>query len=157
MESDLALQELEYPDGHTSQSIYVAMPVESLSENVPSDAKEHLQGAAFAIWTTTPWTIPANMAVAVNADLTYAVVKSEVFLHACPLADSSQTSRLILLQGSDYLSLMLHRRLICTAPLMEAYLAAGIQEICADDWIAIMSASEGWTMGVINCTRHRVE
>ena len=58
----------------------MAMPVESLSDNVPSDAKKHLEGAAFAIWTTTPWTIPANMAVAVNADLTYAVVESEVFL-----------------------------------------------------------------------------
>jgi isoleucyl-tRNA synthetase len=29
---------------------------------------------ALAIWTTTPWTIPANAAVAVNGELTYAVV-----------------------------------------------------------------------------------
>jgi isoleucyl-tRNA synthetase len=28
-----------------------------------------------AIWTTTPWTIPANLGVAVNAELTYAVVE----------------------------------------------------------------------------------
>jgi len=32
---------------------------------------------ALAIWTTTPWTIPANAAVAVNGDLKYAVVSVE--------------------------------------------------------------------------------
>ena len=29
-----------------------------------------------AVWTTTPWTLPANLAVAVNGDLTYALVDS---------------------------------------------------------------------------------
>ena len=37
-------------------------------------------GASLAIWTTTPWTIPANAAVAVNASLQYAVVEVQV----CP-------------------------------------------------------------------------
>ncbi len=45
---------------------------------VPASAAPSLAGAAFAIWTTTPWTIPANLAVAVNGDLTYAVVELEV-------------------------------------------------------------------------------
>jgi hypothetical protein len=36
------------------------------------------QGAGFAIWTTTPWTIPANLAVAVNGSLTYALVAAQV-------------------------------------------------------------------------------
>lgn len=36
------------------------------------------QGASLAIWTTTPWTIPANLAVAVNGDLKYAVVAAQV-------------------------------------------------------------------------------
>src|SRR3546814_4096460 len=31
-------------------------------------------GAAFVIWTTTPWTLPANQAVAANAELDYALV-----------------------------------------------------------------------------------
>lgn len=38
----------------------------------------HVQGAAFAIWTTTPWTIPANLAIAVNDQLEYAVVEAQV-------------------------------------------------------------------------------
>ena len=75
----LTWQELEYPDGHTSQSIYVAMPLESLSEKVSSETRKHLEGASLAIWTTTPWTIPANMAVAVNADLDYIVAEIEVW------------------------------------------------------------------------------
>lgn len=37
-----------------------------------------MQGAAFAIWTTTPWTIPANLAVAVNDQLEYCVVEAKV-------------------------------------------------------------------------------
>jgi len=44
---------------------------------VPEDAKQHLQGAAVAIWTTTGWTIPANQAVAVNDRLQYAVVEAQ--------------------------------------------------------------------------------
>jgi isoleucyl-tRNA synthetase len=56
--------------------------VQSLGDKVPADVASVLSGAgakaAFAIWTTTPWTIPANLAVAVNADLDYCLVKAEV-------------------------------------------------------------------------------
>lgn len=71
----LAEAELEYPEGHTSRSIYVAMPLEALGEGVPAELQSALTGASLAIWTTTPWTIPANLAVAVNGDLEYAVVQ----------------------------------------------------------------------------------
>jgi len=71
----LAEAELEYPEGHTSPSIYVAMPLTAAPENPSRELAEALDSAAFAIWTTTPWTIPANLAVAVNGDLTYTVVK----------------------------------------------------------------------------------
>ena len=71
----LAEAELEYPEGHTSQSIYVAMPLEILAPSLPDDVKAALDGSGVAIWTTTPWTIPANLAVAVNGQLEYAVVK----------------------------------------------------------------------------------
>lgn len=71
-------QELEYPDGHTSRSIYVAMPITDLPEGLSAEHQESLQGAALTIWTTTPWTLPANAAVAVNAELTYCVAQTEV-------------------------------------------------------------------------------
>lgn len=56
------------------------MPITSLGSKVTPESAEAgaLEGAAFAIWTTTPWTIPANLAVAVNDQLTYAVVEAQV-------------------------------------------------------------------------------
>ena len=69
----LAEAELEYPEGHISKSIYVAFEVLE-----PSDALKEFHSdddpLKVSIWTTTPWTIPANMAVAVNPDLSYSVV-----------------------------------------------------------------------------------
>jgi len=53
-----------------------AVWLQSLGPNVPSESSDALQGASFAIWTTTPWTIPANLAVAVNDALQYAVVEA---------------------------------------------------------------------------------
>ena len=71
----LAEAELEYPEGHTSTSVYGTFPVQT----IPDALAPHLDGAAtrelhLAIWTTTPWTLPANVAVAVNPQLDYAVV-----------------------------------------------------------------------------------
>lgn len=71
----LAEAELEYPEGHTSRSIYVAFPVTGLAEALKSTLGEYLLDLGVAVWTTTPWTIPANLAVAVNGDLNYAVVE----------------------------------------------------------------------------------
>ncbi len=56
----LAEAEVEYAD-KTSPSIYVRFPVTSGGP----------QGWGLAIWTTTPWTIPANLAITANADLEY--------------------------------------------------------------------------------------
>ncbi|MDZ8241256.1 MAG: isoleucine--tRNA ligase [Nostoc sp. ChiQUE01a] len=71
----LAEAELEYPEGHVSRSIYVAFPVISLGEGVKSLLGEYLPDLGVAVWTTTPWTIPGNLAVAVNGELAYAVVE----------------------------------------------------------------------------------
>ncbi|MEC4815812.1 MAG: isoleucine--tRNA ligase [Scytonema sp. PMC 1069.18] len=73
----LAEAELEYPEGHTSRSIYAAFPMTSLSEAVKPVLGEFLPELAVAIWTTTPWTIPGNLAVALNPELNYAVVATD--------------------------------------------------------------------------------
>lgn len=70
----LAEAELEYPEGHTSRSIYVSFTLTKLGEKAQSLA-EFMPNLAVAIWTTTPWTIPGNLAVAVNGHLDYAVVE----------------------------------------------------------------------------------
>ena len=67
----LAEAEVEYHD-HTSPSIYVRFPfMDDLSERVPELAE---MPTDVVIWTTTPWTIPANLAVALHPDLTYAAL-----------------------------------------------------------------------------------
>ncbi|MEO0395294.1 MAG: isoleucine--tRNA ligase [Cyanobacteria bacterium P01_A01_bin.137] len=71
----LAEAELEYPEGHTSPSIYVGFPMVSASDTAKAALAPYLDNLGVAIWTTTPWTIPANVAVAVNSDLTYTVVE----------------------------------------------------------------------------------
>ncbi|MEO1005792.1 MAG: isoleucine--tRNA ligase, partial [Cyanobacteria bacterium J06638_38] len=71
----LAEAELEYPEGHTSPSIYVAFPVTELGEDA-AELEPYLPNLKVAIWTTTPWTIPGNLAVAVNEELEYAVAET---------------------------------------------------------------------------------
>ncbi|MEA3360141.1 MAG: isoleucine--tRNA ligase [Thermodesulfobacteriota bacterium] len=67
----LAEAEVEYEDD-TSPSIFVRFPfISDLSETYPVlDGKDIF----IAIWTTTPWTIPANLAVALHPDFTYVAV-----------------------------------------------------------------------------------
>jgi isoleucyl-tRNA synthetase len=71
----LAEAELEYPEGHTSRSLYAAFTMTSLAPSVQPVLEPYLPNLSVAIWTTTPWTIPANLAVAVNPGLTYTVVE----------------------------------------------------------------------------------
>ncbi len=67
----LAEAEVEYEDD-TSPSIYVKFPmISDLTADHPSLAGKDI---FMAIWTTTPWTIPANLAVALHPDLIYVAV-----------------------------------------------------------------------------------
>ena len=63
----LADAEVEYKD-HKSDTIYVSFPVKS------SNIKE-INNCDIVIWTTTPWTIPANKALAYNESLDYSIIK----------------------------------------------------------------------------------
>jgi isoleucyl-tRNA synthetase len=71
----LAEAELEYPEGHTSRSIYAAFKMTKPAEAVKEVLEPFLPDLGVAIWTTTPWTLPGNLAVAVNPELNYAVVQ----------------------------------------------------------------------------------
>ncbi len=63
----LADAEVEYQD-HRSDTIYASFPVKS------SNIKE-LKDSEIVIWTTTPWTIPANKALAYNESLDYLLIE----------------------------------------------------------------------------------
>ena len=71
----LAEAELEYPEGHTSRSLYAAFRMTQPAEALKEALTPFLPDLGVAIWTTTPWTLPGNLAVAVNPELNYAVVQ----------------------------------------------------------------------------------
>jgi isoleucyl-tRNA synthetase len=86
----LAEAEVEYED-HVSDAVYVAFPISKTymstattvfkqeypdASHVEIDSfYEALQGASIVIWTTTPWTIPANRALAYNDFINYGVYR----------------------------------------------------------------------------------
>jgi len=63
----LADAEVEYQD-HKSDTIYVSFPVKS-------SKIDEIDNSDIVIWTTTPWTIPANKALAYNESLDYLIIK----------------------------------------------------------------------------------
>jgi len=104
-ETALADAEVEY-ESHVSNSIYVRFPLLEDAKNIlsfsplPSEARTAGRGVGgegmspntyVVIWTTTPWTIPANLAVAVHPEEDYLLVgmNEDAYLIAEPLAVST--------------------------------------------------------------------
>ncbi len=79
----LAEAEVEYDD-HTSPSIYVKFPLIGNVEGVDGDV-------FVVIWTTTPWTLPANLGISLHPDFEYGFYKAEngeVYLVAVELSEN---------------------------------------------------------------------
>ena len=71
----LAEAELEYNDKHLSPAIYTLFQCKSVGElNQLNIDSEIINNLSVLIWTTTPWTIPANVAIAYNQLFQYAIV-----------------------------------------------------------------------------------
>lgn len=103
-ESSLAEAELEYQDKR-SPSIYVAFKVKDGKDVLDTDT-------SLVIWTTTPWTIPSNMAVAVHPELNYVqfnyeekeyVIAEDLLDTFCDAAgfDKEKVTRTKEVKGSD--------------------------------------------------------
>jgi isoleucyl-tRNA synthetase len=96
-ETALAEAEIEYKD-HVSIAIWVKFQLpagEAQKAQLPTDKPVY-----FVIWTTTPWTIPANLAIAVHPEIDYAVVevtgRAERFIVAASRLDAFlQETRLL--------------------------------------------------------------
>ena len=80
----LAEAEVEYHQ-HTSPSVYVKFPLRSDPALIDESLAE--RKVFFLIWTTTPWTLPANLGIAVNPDFEYAAIENgdEVYIVASEL------------------------------------------------------------------------
>jgi isoleucyl-tRNA synthetase len=90
----LAEAEVEYED-HTSPSIYVKFPLVTsptvLSQTFPGISFPlGIKSVSVVIWTTTPWTLPANQAVCLHDEIDYAFVQvgDEVLIVAEKLLES---------------------------------------------------------------------
>ncbi len=107
-ETALAEAEIEYKD-HTSIAIWVKFAVpteEAIKFGLPSDKPIFV-----LIWTTTPWTIPANLAIALNPAVDYAVVNygderlvvAEALIGSVAMAAKMETSPAVVhsLKGKD--------------------------------------------------------
>ncbi len=84
----LAMAEVEYQDDE-SESIYVKF--DFISDLASKDRIFLGKAISAIIWTTTPWTIPANLAVCVNPEIDYSFVQiaeREVYIVASKLVDT---------------------------------------------------------------------
>ncbi|HNR12529.1 MAG TPA: isoleucine--tRNA ligase [Thermodesulfobacteriota bacterium] len=94
----LAEAEVEYQDDRSS-SIYVAFPlVSDISERLPElTGKKNI---SVVIWTTTPWTIPANLAICVHPDFVYVAVQVQDAIYI--VADGMLKELVLALHWDDY-------------------------------------------------------
>jgi isoleucyl-tRNA synthetase len=115
----LAEAEVEYAD-HASPSIFVRFPV--LPGQAPLEALLGKTPAALVIWTTTPWTLAANLAIVANPELTYVAI---------PVDSPDQTPSIPSRRpGREYL--------IVARELAEGFLAAcAITAPAKDTWIEL--------------------
>jgi isoleucyl-tRNA synthetase len=92
----LAEAEIEYHD-HTSPSVYVRFPLVDGYDGKP---------AALVIWTTTPWTLPANLAIVANPKFTYLAIphKGEQLIVGKDLAEKFSAATSIPLDGATEIS-----------------------------------------------------
>ena len=98
----LAEAEVEYKQ-HTSPSVYVKFPLKS--DPVLIDEALSGKNVSVVIWTTTPWTLPANLGIAVNPDFDYSAIEvgedvyivaselSAAFIETCGFENTSELAR----------------------------------------------------------------
>jgi len=108
----LAEAEVEYKD-KTSPAVYVSFPL------LGEPKHQELKGASLVIWTTTPWTLPANLAIALHPEFDYVVGEytnagedSDVYVIAKPLVAEFESktgyklaNQLAVLKGTEFAGL----------------------------------------------------
>ncbi|MEA1959957.1 MAG: isoleucine--tRNA ligase [Bacillota bacterium] len=113
-ETALAEAEIEYGD-KVSPSIYVKFPIKDGKGFIPEDA-------FVVIWTTTPWTLPANEAISVHPDFEYIVleVNNEKYVIAKGMLE--EVSKILEWEDYNILSSFKGRdidRAVCRHPFMD--------------------------------------
>ncbi|MEC4673250.1 MAG: isoleucine--tRNA ligase, partial [Nitrospirota bacterium] len=137
----LAEAEVEYED-HTSPSIYVKFPIPQESAKTELHSRfgftldPSVTKVAVVIWTTTPWTLPANQAVALHPEIEYAFVQveNEVWIVAEKLLD--QMAKACKLSGVKVLKTAQGKGgfegLLCQRPLSQ-----GLSPVLLGDFVTL--------------------
>lgn len=73
----LAEAELEYNENHISTAVFVKYRMHTLPRGLSTRLGLDADSISAVIWTTTPWTLPANKAIGINPDLDYSIVRSD--------------------------------------------------------------------------------
>ena len=71
----LAEAELEYEDSHKVTAAYVKFPITKLPPILGDNAAVDAAKLFALIWTTTPWTLPANTAIGIRSDMVYTLIE----------------------------------------------------------------------------------
>ena len=80
-ESALAEAEVEY-DNRTSQAVDVAFPLTAIADGYRRfGTPDKALPISLVIWTTTPWTLPANRAIAVHPQMEYVLLQTDGHCH----------------------------------------------------------------------------
>ncbi|MDR3275479.1 MAG: isoleucine--tRNA ligase [Endomicrobium sp.] len=150
-ETAMADAEVEYSN-HNSDSIFVKFKIISLSEILNTN-KAVLKDFSILIWTTTPWTLPANVALAFNKEAEYAVavykfedLKEEKLIIAKVLAENvknkikAKSFEIIFeAKGIDFINIK------CQNPLLENKQSQGITAdfVSMEDGTGIVHVAPG--------------
>ena len=86
----LAEAELEYRDDHISTAAFIKYRLDYTSGSLMKKLGIDSEDVSAVIWTTQPWTLPANKAIGVHEDIEYVIVKSA--LHGLLLLAASRLS-----------------------------------------------------------------
>ncbi len=145
-ETALAEAEVEYED-RTDTSIFVAFPI--IGTPPFAHERDWWDDVSVAVWTTTPWTLPANVAVCLHPDARYALVVTE---------DSSRQQRkLVLLEG-----LIDHVLTACGVKLLKTLQQFSGKDLATrhgDSWTlrCRRPAGDGESVGVTDASVHLEE
>ena len=101
----LAEAELEYKENHMSTAALVKFPLVEIPAHLAKDPLIAGKEVSVVIWTTTPWTLPANAAIAVSDSLEYTIVLSET--HGLLLVSQSRLEYLQSQLGEEELSVII--------------------------------------------------
>ncbi|KAK7430120.1 isoleucine-tRNA ligase [Neonectria magnoliae] len=159
----LAEAELEYRDDHVSTAAYIRFPIVSDWSSIPE--LSNFQGPLYAaIWTTTPWTLPANKAIAVHNDLFYSVIRvgSDGLLVATERIEATKqmipSFEVVInsIRGSDLKGLQYHNKLRGRTAAPQPIIDAGF--VTSDSGTGIVHIAPGHGQDDYEvCVTHGIE